>query len=30
MSILPFNLNTTTTTKAQGEKIEYIKPGAFE
>tara|TARA_R100000458_G_C8188647_1_gene183123 strand:- start:31 stop:609 length:579 start_codon:yes stop_codon:yes gene_type:complete len=30
MSILPFNLNTTTTTKAQGEKIEYIKPGAHE
>ena len=25
---LPFNLNTTTTTKAQGEKVEYIEPGA--
>ena len=25
---LPFNLNTNTTTRAQGEKIDYIKPGA--
>tara|TARA_Y100001938_G_scaffold129662_1_gene184832 strand:- start:2300 stop:2881 length:582 start_codon:yes stop_codon:yes gene_type:complete len=28
MSSLPFNLNTTTTTKAKGEKVEYITPGA--
>tara|TARA_R100000458_G_scaffold6926_1_gene5510 strand:- start:26 stop:601 length:576 start_codon:yes stop_codon:yes gene_type:complete len=27
---LPFNLNTTTTTKAKGEKVEYITPGAYE
>ena len=27
---LPFNLNTTTTTKAQGEKTEYIEPGAHQ
>ena len=27
---LPFNLNTTTTTRAKGEKIEYITPGAHE
>ena len=30
MSILPFNLNTTTTARAQGEKLEFIKPGAHE
>ena len=30
MSILPFNLNTTTTTKAKGEKLEFIQPGAHE
>ena len=30
MSTLPFNLNTTTTTKAKGEKVEYIEPGAHE
>ena len=30
MSVLPFNLNTTTTTRAKGEKIEYITPGAHE
>ena len=30
MSILPFNLNTSTTTKAKGEKVEYISPGAYE
>ena len=28
MSSLPFNLNTTTTTRAKGEKVEYITPGA--
>ena len=27
---LPFNLNTVTTGKAQGEKVEYITPGAYE
>lgn len=27
---LPFNLNTTTTTRAQGEKVEYIEPGAHQ
>jgi len=27
---LPFNLNTTTATKAKGEKVEYITPGAYE
>jgi hypothetical protein len=30
MSILPFNLNTTTSGRAQGEKVEYITPGAHE
>ena len=30
MSTLPFNLNTTTTTRAKGEKVEYITPGAHE
>tara|TARA_R110000782_G_scaffold56545_1_gene118601 strand:- start:439 stop:1017 length:579 start_codon:yes stop_codon:yes gene_type:complete len=30
MSILPFNLNTSTTTRAKGEKVEYISPGAYE
>jgi len=30
MSILPFNLNTTTSGRAQGEKVEYITPGAYE
>ena len=30
MSTLPFNLNTTTQSKAKGEKIEYITPGAYE
>ena len=30
MSTLPFNLNTTTTGKAKGEKVEYITPGAYE
>ena len=30
MSALPFNLNTTTTTRAKGEKVEYITPGAHE
>ena len=30
MSTLPFNLNTTTTTRAKGEKVEYIEPGAHE
>ena len=30
MSILPFNLNTTTSGKAKGEKVEYITPGAHE
>ena len=30
MSVLPFNLNTTTKTKAKGEKVEYITPGAHE
>jgi len=30
MSVLPFNLNTTTTTRAKGEKVEYITPGAHE
>tara|TARA_R100001129_G_scaffold22384_1_gene14171 strand:- start:1474 stop:2049 length:576 start_codon:yes stop_codon:yes gene_type:complete len=28
--ILPFNLNTTTQTKAKGEKFEYIQPGSHE
>ena len=27
---LPFNLNTTTTTRAKGEKVEYITTGAHE
>ena len=27
---LPFNLNTNTTTRAQGEKVEYIEPGAHK
>jgi len=27
---LPFNLNTTTTTRAKGEKVEFITPGAHE
>ena len=27
---LPFNLNTTTTTRTQGEKVEYIEPGAHQ
>ena len=30
MRILPFNLNTTTSGRAQGEKVEYITPGAHE
>ena len=30
MSALPFNLNTTTTTRAKGEKVEFITPGAHE
>ena len=30
MSALPFNLNTTTTTRAKGEKVEYITPGAHQ
>jgi len=30
MSALPFNLNTTTTTRAKGEKVEYITTGAHE
>jgi hypothetical protein len=30
MSSLPFNLNTTTTTRAKGEKVEYITPGAHQ
>ena len=30
MSVLPFNLNTTTTGKAKGERVEYITPGAHE
>ena len=30
MSTLPFNLNTTKPSKAIGEKIEYITPGAYE
>lgn len=30
MSILPFNLNTTTVTKAKGEKLEFLTPGAHE
>ena len=30
MSVLPFNLNTTTSSRVQGEKIEYITPGACE
>ena len=28
MKILPFNLNTTTDSRAKGEKVEYIEPGA--
>ena len=28
MNVLPFDLNTTSTKRAQGEKIEYLKPGA--
>ena len=27
---LPFNLNTTTSKRAVGEKVEYITPGAHE
>ena len=27
---LHFNLNTTTTTRTQGEKVEYIEPGAHQ
>ena len=27
-SVLPFNLNTTNSGKAKGEKVEYIQPGA--
>ena len=30
MSILPFNLNTSTPTRSQGEKIEYLKPGVHD
>jgi hypothetical protein len=30
MSALPFNLNTTTTGRAKGEKVEYITTGAHE
>ena len=30
MNALPFNLNTTTSGRAQGEKVEYITPGAHE
>ncbi len=30
MSVLPFNLNTTTSKRAIGEKVEYITPGAHE
>ena len=30
MNVLPFNLNTTTSGRAQGEKVEYITPGAHE
>jgi len=30
MSVLPFNLNTTTTGRAKGEKVEYITTGAHE
>lgn len=30
MSVLPFNLNTTTTSRAKGEKVEYITTGAHE
>ena len=30
MSVLPFNLNTTTSKRATGEKVEYITPGAHE
>jgi len=30
MSALPFNLNTTTTGRAKGEKVEYITTGAYE
>ena len=30
MSVLPFNLNTTTTKKAIGEKVEYISTGAYD
>tara|TARA_R100000655_G_scaffold77245_1_gene116291 strand:+ start:1743 stop:2324 length:582 start_codon:yes stop_codon:yes gene_type:complete len=30
MSALPFNLNTTTTSRAKGEKVEYITPGAHK
>ena len=28
MKVLPFNLNTTNTGRAKGEKVEYIEPGA--
>ena len=28
MKVLPFNLNTTNSGKAKGEKVEYIQPGA--
>ena len=30
MSALPFNLNTTTTGRAKGERVEYITTGAHE
>jgi len=30
MSALPFNLNTATTSRAKGEKVEYITPGAHK
>ena len=30
MSVLPFNLNTTTSGRAQGERVEYLTPGAHE
>ena len=30
MNALPFNLNTTKSGGAKGEKVEYITPGAYE
>ena len=30
MNVLPFNLNTSTPTRSQGEKVEYITPGPYE